>query len=720
MVQPCSRCPRRRRPITRPTRSPSRSATPTDAPLRPRRWRRADRARPRRGRGPPRRPRGRRLRRGGLPPRGLGRDARARSPAAGKPVTLHAHLILRDDALHLYGFAREEERDLFLMLIGVQGVGPKVALAVLSGGPPRDLMRAIAAGDAARFQAVPGIGKRTAERIIVELREKVGAAAARRRRSWSRRADDPRGWPATACSGLGYAPVEADELLDGAEGETPEELIAAALRGARRMSEVRDRASRRPRRLPEDELDRSLRPRRLEDFVGQEALKSQLAIAIEAAARARRGARPRAAGRPAGPGQDLAGADRRRRARRAVRADRRPGAGAQGRRRRVPHRARAAQRVLRRRDPPPPARAGGDLLPGDGGPPAADHGRPGRRRAGRHARPAAVHARRRHDARRPAHDAAARPLRHPAPPRPLRARRAGARSSAARPRSSTSTSTPPARAAIARRSRGTPARRQPPAQAGARLRRGARRRRRSPPTAADAAPGAARGRRRWAWTAWTARSSHAICEKFEGGPVGLSTLAVAVGEEADTIEDVYEPYLLQSGLLKRTPRGRATTARASPISGSTRPSSRQPLLSVAPDRAVCQPASVPCHRRRRVHRLSTCATTPAWIAGRWRSSPPTTCPPAGAGASAATRGSRRETCATPASCARCSRTVPSTTSTTWPPTRPRGSRTSSARFNYRTNLEASAQPAQPGGPARRASGSCSPPRSRSTAPGRCR
>src|SRR5205807_9910577 len=79
--------------------------------------------------------------------------------------------------LQLYGFATEEERELFLMLLSVQSVGPKVALAVLSGGPPRELLAALAAGDAARFQAVPGIGKRTAERIIVELRETGGSSA---------------------------------------------------------------------------------------------------------------------------------------------------------------------------------------------------------------------------------------------------------------------------------------------------------------------------------------------------------------------------------------------------------------------------------------------------------------------------------------------------------------------------------------------------------------
>jgi len=154
-------------------------------------------------------------------------------PAVGKPVTLHAHLVVRDDALQLYGFATEEERELFLMLLGVQSVGPKVALAVLSGGPPRELLAALAAGDGARFQAVPGIGKRTAERIIVELREKVGANLPEQAITISR-SDDPRAIAREGLIGLGYSASEADELLDGVDGERPEELIAGALRGARR------------------------------------------------------------------------------------------------------------------------------------------------------------------------------------------------------------------------------------------------------------------------------------------------------------------------------------------------------------------------------------------------------------------------------------------------------------------------------------------------------
>ena len=157
-------------------------------------------------------------------------------PAAGRPVTLHTHLIVRDDALLLYGFATEEERDLFLLLIGVQSVGPKMALAVLSGGPPRELLTAVAAGDTARLQAVPGIGKRTAERVVVELREKVGDGAGSLGESpiVISRGDDPRLLARDGLVGLGFSLQEAESLLDGAPGDTPEDLIAYALREGRR------------------------------------------------------------------------------------------------------------------------------------------------------------------------------------------------------------------------------------------------------------------------------------------------------------------------------------------------------------------------------------------------------------------------------------------------------------------------------------------------------
>ncbi len=154
-------------------------------------------------------------------------------PAVGNSVRLHTHLIPRDDALTLYGFASEDERDLFLMLLGVQSVGPKVAIEVLSGGPARDLLAAIAAGDTARFQAVKGVGKRTAERIIVELREKVGVSLPEQTIRVMH-SDDPRAIAREALVGLGYSPPEAEQLLDGLEAETAEDLIAEALKGARR------------------------------------------------------------------------------------------------------------------------------------------------------------------------------------------------------------------------------------------------------------------------------------------------------------------------------------------------------------------------------------------------------------------------------------------------------------------------------------------------------
>ena len=152
-------------------------------------------------------------------------------PGVGREVLLHTHLVMRDDGMHLFGFASEEERELFLMLIGVQSVGPKVALAVLSGGRPRELLNAIAHGDAARFQAVPGIGKRTAERIIVELREKVAGRVSDE--IVITKSDDPHVLARQGLESLGFTAQEADELLASAEGESAEDLIAAALKAAR-------------------------------------------------------------------------------------------------------------------------------------------------------------------------------------------------------------------------------------------------------------------------------------------------------------------------------------------------------------------------------------------------------------------------------------------------------------------------------------------------------
>ncbi len=153
-------------------------------------------------------------------------------PAAGSDTFLHAELIAREDSLALYGFASEDERDLFRLLISVSGVGPKVAIAALSGGSSRELLRAIAAGDTKRFQAVNGIGKRTAERIIVELREKVAGALEVESAIVAAEEGDARALARDGLVNLGYQPLEAEQLLDGLEGEDAEELLAGALRKA--------------------------------------------------------------------------------------------------------------------------------------------------------------------------------------------------------------------------------------------------------------------------------------------------------------------------------------------------------------------------------------------------------------------------------------------------------------------------------------------------------
>jgi Holliday junction DNA helicase RuvA len=146
-------------------------------------------------------------------------------------VALHTYLHVREDALQLYGFAYAAERELFVQLLSVNGVGPKVALAIVSGSPAADLRRAIVLEDTARFQAIPGIGKKTAERIVLELKDKLG---------------DDDVVPISAASGtsshvvardalveLGYSLAEAEKALAEVDPELPaEERIRLALRNA--------------------------------------------------------------------------------------------------------------------------------------------------------------------------------------------------------------------------------------------------------------------------------------------------------------------------------------------------------------------------------------------------------------------------------------------------------------------------------------------------------
>src|SRR6266480_3205891 len=97
-----------------------------------------------------------------------------RKAEPGGEVVLETYLHVREDTLQLFAFAEPAERELFELLLSVQGVGPKVALAIVSGSSPEELRRAIALEDTARFQAIPGIGKKTAQRVVMELKEKLG------------------------------------------------------------------------------------------------------------------------------------------------------------------------------------------------------------------------------------------------------------------------------------------------------------------------------------------------------------------------------------------------------------------------------------------------------------------------------------------------------------------------------------------------------------------
>jgi Holliday junction DNA helicase RuvA len=152
-------------------------------------------------------------------------------PQIGARATLHTELVVREDAMQLYGFAQAEERELFTMLTSVSGVGPKVALAVLSGMSVPEVETALVAGDHARFQKISGIGKRTAERLVLELKDKIvpsGAPSVMRAAT----SDEPVAIARDALLGLGYTLAEADSMVGAASGDTPEELIANALRGA--------------------------------------------------------------------------------------------------------------------------------------------------------------------------------------------------------------------------------------------------------------------------------------------------------------------------------------------------------------------------------------------------------------------------------------------------------------------------------------------------------
>jgi Holliday junction DNA helicase RuvA len=155
-------------------------------------------------------------------------------PPEGSPATLRVFTNVRQDAIDLYGFATEEEESVFRALIDVKGVGPRAAQNILSGIQARELAQAIAQGDVARLTRVPGVGKKTAERLVVELKEKLALLA--------RAAGPARAAPGagaleqlrTALVNLGYKPPQADAAVDAlreaAEGKKLDDLVREALK----------------------------------------------------------------------------------------------------------------------------------------------------------------------------------------------------------------------------------------------------------------------------------------------------------------------------------------------------------------------------------------------------------------------------------------------------------------------------------------------------------
>ena len=141
-------------------------------------------------------------------------------------VTIEVHTVVREDALQLYGFATADERELFELLLGVSGVGPKVALAIVSGSTPVELRRAIARDDVKRFQAIPGIGLKTAQRVVLELKEKLAGLDI----------GGPVGGDLTARDALvelGWSLVDAERVLADVDSDLPiEEQVRHALRAA--------------------------------------------------------------------------------------------------------------------------------------------------------------------------------------------------------------------------------------------------------------------------------------------------------------------------------------------------------------------------------------------------------------------------------------------------------------------------------------------------------
>lgn len=162
-------------------------------------------------------------------------------PAAGETVSLYTHFVVRDDAQLLFGFSGRYERELFRTLIRVNGVGPKMALAILSGIEAERLLRCVADQDVTSLTRVPGVGKKTAERLLVELRDRLekieGAPASLPGSAAVAPAPDAAQDAVAALEALGYRNRDAQQAVskvNGGDGLSSEELIRRALKNLAR------------------------------------------------------------------------------------------------------------------------------------------------------------------------------------------------------------------------------------------------------------------------------------------------------------------------------------------------------------------------------------------------------------------------------------------------------------------------------------------------------
>ena len=161
-------------------------------------------------------------------------------PELGQEVTLRTHMVVREDAQLLYGFATQEERELFEAIIKVNGVGPKVALTILSGVSPMEFRELMHAGEVQSLQRLPGIGAKTAQRILVEMKDKWGLISHTSDRKTTAGAlpasNDKTQTAAQALISLGYKPQEANKALSALSSDLSlEEMLKSALQGLAKL-----------------------------------------------------------------------------------------------------------------------------------------------------------------------------------------------------------------------------------------------------------------------------------------------------------------------------------------------------------------------------------------------------------------------------------------------------------------------------------------------------